>query len=97
MIDYDIVNFLYEDNDIVSDFIISYYHEYLSSNKNNKNIEKIYKEYILKDKFYKYVQEYFDINHTNNIFKDYYSVINELKIIYKKYNRSKDFRNSRWI
>ncbi len=98
----DIVNFLYEDNSVISNFIISYYQEYLSSIKSKKSKEKldlVLKEYIKKEEFYKYVQKHFDIEETNKLFDNYIKVMQKMYKLYRQYEdrKYKQINNTRWL
>jgi len=95
-----IVNFLYEDNDIVSKLLIDYYRQYLfniKSNKNKLNIDNIMNIYTDKEDFYKYIQEYF-IN-SDEIYDTYDRAIRLLNKLYRQfeYERIRKIKNARWL
>lgn len=97
-----IVNFLYEENDLVSKLLIDCYQEYLfkiKSSKSRTNIDNIMNLYTDKTLFYKYVQEYFNILSSSEIYDSYDKVILKLIKLYKTYevDKVRKINNSRWI
>ena len=93
----DIVNFLYEEDDIISKTLISSYQEYVFKIKNKQSkqtIDNILYEYINKTDFYKYVQENFE-----NLYSSYDKVVLSLKRLYNEYEieRLKNIKNARWL
>lgn len=95
----EIVNFLYEDNDELSIFLIDCYQKYLSSIKSSKSIKTIDKtmiEYVKKEEFYKFVKENFDIEDKYNTFDKIVLYLNKL---YKNYEeeKMKKIKSTRWL
>ncbi len=97
-----IVNFLYVENDIISELLINYYQEYvfnIKSEKSKAKLDEIMSLYTDKDDFYKYVQKFFTLENNNSIYDSYDKVIRKLLKIYKQYEIDKLARieNSRWL
>ncbi len=97
-----IVNFLYLENDIISKLLINYYQEYIfniKSEKSKKKLDEIMNLYTDKGDFYKFIQTFFSLNNSNEIYDNYDKVIRKLLKLYKQYENdtSKKIKNSRWL
>jgi len=97
-----IVNFLYEDNDIISKLLIDNYQEYLThikSKKSKNEIDEIMNCYTKKEDFYKKVQEYFNLDENHELLDSYDKVIRRLRNVYKiwKEEKFKTMKSARWL
>lgn len=97
-----IVNFLYEDNDLISKLLIDNYQEYLShikSKKSKKEMDEIMNCYTEKEDFYKKVQGYFNLEENHELLDSYDKVIRKLRILYKtwKEEKFKTMKSARWL
>ena len=96
-----VVNFLYENNDFISQILVDCYQKYLVSIKSSisrSNIDNIMNIYVDKKRFYKYVQRYFNHN-LEEIYDTFDKVIMKLYRLYKNYESDKyrKISNSRWF
>ena len=94
-----IVNFLYEENDDLSSFLVDNYQKYIFSIKNKKsisNIDKTMNEYVKKEKFYKFVKENFK---EEDKYDTYDKIVLKLNKLYKIYEEDvlKKFKSTRWL
>lgn len=100
VVNYDkILNFLYEENTIITKLLINSYQEYIFNVKNSrskKNIDKIMGLYIDKGDFYKYVLDNIKIE---DVYLPYDKVIKKLNEVYKKYEIDIyiKIKNTRWL
>lgn len=97
-----IVNFLYEENDTISKLLIHCYQEYsftIKSNKSRLHIDEIMNLYTDKGDFYKFIQNYFDVSKSNELFDSYDKLIIKLNRLYKTYEEEKlkKVKNARWL
>lgn len=97
-----IVNFLYEDNDLISKLLIDNYQEYLThikSKKSKNEMDEIMNCYTEKDDFYKKVQTYFNLEENHELLDSYDQVIRKLRIVYKtwKEEKFKAMKSARWL
>lgn len=97
-----IVNFLYEDNDLISKLLIDNYQEYLTHIKNKrskKEIDELMNCYTEKEEFYKKVQAYFNLEENHELLDSYDKVIRKLRNVYKEYQKEKFriMKNARWL
>lgn len=97
-----IVNFLYEENDIISKYLIECYQEYIFNIKNKKSkliIDDVMNEYIKKEEFYKYVFNHFNPSFSSELYDSYDKVIRKLINLHKEYetNTLKKINNTRWL
>ena len=97
-----IVEFLYEDNDLISKLIISHYQDYLANIKSKQsklNIDHIMDVYTEKEEFYKYVQNYFDLEVNQDLLDSYDKVMLRIIKLYKLFEeeRIKAINSARWI
>lgn len=94
-----IINFLYEENNEISKFLIECYQEYIFNIKNKKsisNIDNIMNEYVKKNGFYRFVNNYFK---TDNKYNSFDKIILQLNKLYKEYeeDKIKNIKNTRWL
>lgn len=97
-----IVNFLYEDNDLISKLLIDNYQEYLThikSKRSKKEIDELLNCYTEKTEFYKKVQTYFNLEENHELLDSYDKVIRKLRNVYKEYQEEKFriMKNARWL
>lgn len=96
-----IVNFLYEDSDIISDMLISCFRDYILDNKlkNKKKFDEIMNLYTDKGDFYRFVQSYYKDGNENDIFDSYDRVYNKLLKLFQMYEeeKMKKIDNTRWL
>lgn len=97
-----IVNFLYLENDTISKLLINYYQEYVFNVKSEKSkikIDNIMNLYTDKEDFYKYVQKFFDLGKSNEIYDNYDKIVRKLVRVHKQYecDRLTKIENSRWL
>ena len=94
-----IVNFLYEENDDLSSFLIDNYQKYIFSIKNKKsisNIDKTMSEYVKEESFYKFVKENFK---EEDKYDTYDEIVLKLNKLYKVYEEEelKKIKSTRWL
>lgn len=97
-----IVNFLYEDNDLISKLLIDNYQEYLThvkSKQSKKEIDEMMNCYTEKTDFYKKVQEYFDLEENHELLDSYDKVIRKFRNVYKEWKEEKfkTMKSARWL
>lgn len=97
-----IVNFLYEESDIISKYLIECYQEYIFKIKSRKSkliIDNVMMEYTKKEEFYKYVINHFNPNFSSELYDSYDKVIRKIINLYKDYEKNtlKKINNTRWL
>lgn len=95
----EIVNFQYEDNDELSNFLIDCYQKYIFSIKNKKsisNIDKIMKEYVKKEDFYKFVKSNFNEEDRYDSFDRIMLNLNKLYKLFEE-EKLKKIKSTRWL
>lgn len=97
-----IVNFLYEDNNSISKLLIENYQEYLLwvKNKNSKKkMDIILDEYTEKKDFYRFVQNEFNLDVSNELLEGYDRVMRKLLKLYHQFEQDKlrKVNSTRWI
>ena len=97
-----IVNFLYLENDIISELLINYYRDYVFNIKSEKSkirIDKIMNLYTEKEEFYKYIQRIFNLEKNNEIYDNYEKLMRKLLKLYSEFEKinAKKIKNSRWL
>jgi len=94
-----IVNFLYEDDDFVSNRLISIYRDYLFGNNNRykKKLDMVLGVYTDKQDFYRYIQEYFKKD--DNLLDTDEKILNKLNRLYDDFEKEKlkKINNTRWL
>lgn len=97
-----IVNFLYEENDLISKLLIDNYRDYLThikSKKSKKEIDEMMNAYTDKADFYKRVQEYFNLEENHELLDSYDKVIRKFRTVYKEWEKEKfkTMKSARWL
>lgn len=97
-----IVNFLYEENDLISKLLIDNYQDYLTHIKSKHSkleLDEMMNCYTDKSDFYKKVQDYFNLEENHDLLDSYDKVMRKFRGVYKewKIEKFKTMKNARWL